>query len=87
MIGIVLSIGGTLASAPTYAIVLFALGCAGGIAFAIVALINGFIAIQEINAAPDTYTGKGDAILGMILAALVPIGLIAYLVVRFGLKK
>jgi len=87
MFGIVLSVGGTLAKPAAYAVAIFALGCAGGLAFALVAIINGFIAIQEINSAPDTYEGKGDAVLGIILAALVPIGIAAYLVIRFGLKK
>ena len=87
MLGIVLSVGGTLAKPATYALAIFLLGCAGGLAFAIVAIISGFIALQEINAAPDTYVGTGDAILGMILAALIPIGIAAYLMVRFGLKK
>lgn len=87
MFGIVLSVGGTLAKPATYAAAIFVLGCAGGLVFALFAIINGFIAIQEINAAPDTYVGKGDAVLGILLAALVPIGLAAYLVIRFGLKK
>jgi hypothetical protein len=87
MFGIVLSVGGTLAKPAGYAVAIFLLGCAGGLVFAITAIINGFIAIQEINAAPDTYIGKGDAVLGILLAALVPIGIVGYLVVRFGLKK
>lgn len=87
MFGIVLSVGGTLAKPATYAAVIFALGCAGGLVFAMIAIINGFIAIHEINAAPDTYVGKGDALLGIIFGALVSIGMAAYLLVRFGLKK
>jgi hypothetical protein len=83
MLGIVLSVGGTLAKPAAYAAGIFALGCAGGLIFAIFAIINGFIAISEINAAPGTYDGKGDAVLGILLAALVPIGLAAYLVLRF----
>jgi len=83
MFGIVISVGGTLAKPVAYAAVIFALGCAGGLVFAIVAIINGIIAIREINAEPDTYVGTGDAILGMLLAALVPIGLATYLLLRF----
>ena len=82
MLGIILSVGGTLAKPATYAVVIFALGCAIGFVFAIFAIINGFIAINEINAAPDTYSGKGDAVLGIILALLVPIGLSTFLLLR-----
>ena len=83
MLGIVLSVGGTLAKPVAYSLVIFGLGCFGGLLFAIFAIINGFIAINEINAAPDTYSGKGDAILGIILATLVPIGIAAYILVRY----
>ena len=83
MLGIVLSVGGTLATAATYAIAIFIAGCAGGLLFALFAIINGFLAIKEINAEPDTYNGTGDAVLGIILAALVPLGIAAYLLIRF----
>jgi hypothetical protein len=83
MLGIVLSVGSTLANPVTYAVIIFIAGCAGGLIFALFAIINGFLAIKEINSEPDTYNGTGDAVLGMILAALVPIGIAAYLLVRF----
>lgn len=83
LLGLVLSVGTTLATPPTYALVIFLLGCTGGLLFAIFAIINGFLAINEINAQPDTYSGTGEAITGMLLAALVPIGIAAYLLIRF----
>lgn len=82
MLGIALSVGETIATAPAYAVIIFALGCAAGLVFALFAFINGFIGINEINAQPDTYTGTGDAVLGMILAALEPLGIIAYFLIR-----
>jgi hypothetical protein len=81
--GIMLSIGGTLAYPVTYAVVIFAVGCGIGLVFAVLAFINGFTAINEINANPDMYIGKGDAILGMILAALAAITLAAFLLIRY----
>ena len=83
MLGIVLSVGGTLATPATYALGIFIAGCAGGLLFALFAIISGFIAIKEINAEPDTYNGTGDAVLGIILAALAPMGIAAYLLIRF----
>jgi hypothetical protein len=82
MLGIALSVGETIATAPAYAVVIFALGCVVGLMFAVFAFINGFQGLNEINAQPDTYTGAGDAVLGMILAALEPLGIIAYFLIR-----
>jgi|GEM_PF-2615982 len=82
MLGIAFSVGETIATGPTYAIAIFALGCAAGLVFAIFAFINGFQGLNEISAQPDTYTGAGDAVLGMILAALEPLGIIAYFLIR-----
>jgi len=83
MFAIALSVGETLASAPAYAVAIFILGCVAGLFFAVLAFINGFRAINEINGDPDTYSGKGDAILGMILGALAPIGIAVYLLIRY----
>jgi hypothetical protein len=83
---IVISTGGVLANPLTYAILLFLAGCVTGLVFAVLAVINGFMAINEINAAPDTYTGKGNAILGIILAAVFALSIIGYFVIR-NIKK
>lgn len=83
MFGIVLSIGGTLATAPVYAIGIMVLGCALGLVFGVSAIINGFHAIKEINAQPDTYTGKGEAITGMALSLILPLAIVAYFLIRF----
>lgn len=83
MLGIVLSTGLTLAIAPLYSIYIFGAFCALGIAFSVLAILNGFHGINEINSTPDTYDGTGDAVLGILLACLLPIGLAAYLLIRF----
>ena len=83
MWGIMLSIGGTLAYPLAYTVVIFSVGCAFGLVFAVLAFIQGIAAINEINADPDTYTGKTEAIWGMILAALAPITLAAFLLIRY----
>jgi len=82
LLGIALSVGETIATAPEYAVVIFALSCIGGLVFAIFAFVNGFRGLNEISAQPDTYTGAGDAVLGMILAALEPLGIIIYFLIR-----
>lgn len=83
LVGIVLSIGTTIGAAPGYAFGIFGAFCALGLFFAVMAIIQGFTAINEINASPDTYSGKGDAVLGIILAVLLPLGgLAAYLIFK-----
>lgn len=82
MLGIVFSVGETIATAPAYAVIIFAISCIVGLVFAIFAFIHGFQGLNEINAQPDTYTGAGDAVLGMILAALEPLGILAYFLLR-----
>ena len=82
MLGIVLSVGSTLANPAGYALAIFIVSCAGGLTFAVLALISGFLAINEINADPDTYSGKGEAITGMVLAIVALLGFVGYIVVR-----
>lgn len=83
MFAIALSLGETLANAAGYAVVIFIIGCIIGLFFSVLAFINGFLGINEIDANSDIYTGRGEAVLGMILGGLAVLGAIAYLAIRF----
>jgi hypothetical protein len=79
---IVVSTGASLASPVTYAIVIFLIGCAIGIVFAVLALIQGITALNEINSQSDLYYGKGDAFGGMALAIALPALLLVYFLLK-----
>lgn len=83
MLGIALSVGDTLAEAPAYALTIFAIGCLGGIIFGVFAIIDGFIAISEIHAQPDTFSGTGQAVTGIILGAMGAIAAAVYLAIKY----
>ena len=57
--------------------------CCYGLPFNGIAVITGFIAISQIDKAPDTMTGKGMAIAGIVLG-VVSIVLLVLQIIFFG---
>jgi hypothetical protein len=82
LVVIVFSTGGALGNPITYAIILFLVGCAVGLFFAVFAAIRGFQGFHEVNAQPDLYYGKTNAVFGIILAFLLSAAMISYFAVK-----
>ena len=57
--------------------------CCYGVPFNFIAVILGFIAVSQIDKAPDTMTGKGMAI-GGIVTGIVSLVLLVVQIVVFG---
>ena len=79
---IALSSGGAFTTSLTIAVGVFLIGVLIGLLFSVLTYIQGIKAIKEINESPDIYTGKGEAIWGMVLASILPILMIVYLIIK-----